>query len=300
MPPGHVARRAPLVGALLVLALIIGATPAAAYPAGAVAPDPLAAYRGMGAWIDIYDEKAWDHPVRTAVALRRRGVGTLYLETCHFNCPEALYRPVRMAALLRATHAQGIRVVAWYLPGFIRPRRDLQRSLAAIRFRSVDGHRFDSFALDIEATGLKVGVRNRRLVGLSRRLRDQVGSGYSLGAITPPWFYSWRPFPYRSLARSYDVFLPMNYFTVRSHGRAPARVHTRRNIRLIRRGTGDPDVAIHDIGGLAEDLEPGEVRAMVRTDHREGVLGTSLYDSFTTDARGWRRLRAELDRRTGR
>jgi hypothetical protein len=92
----------------------------------------------------------------------------------------------------------------------------------------------------------------------------------------------------------------MNYFTVRVHGASDARLHTRRNIRLIRRETGDSSVPIHDIGGLAEDLEPGEVRALVRTDRREGVLGTSLYDSFSTDSRGWRRLRTELRRRSGR
>ena len=270
-------------------------------PAGRrLAPDPLAPYRGLGAWIDIYDERAWAHPVRTAVALRRRGVGSLFLETCHFNCPEALYRPARMAGLLRAAHAQGIRVVAWYLPGFVRPNRDLRRSLSAIRFRTPDGHRFDSFALDIEATSLQVGVRNRRLVSLSHRIRDRVGPRYGLGAITPPWFYEWRPFPYRSLVRTYEVFLPMNYFTVRAHGPALARVHPRRNIRLIRRETGEPDVAIRDIGGLAEDLEPNEARALIRTDRREGVLGTSLYDSFTTDTRGWRRLRAELGGRPAR
>jgi hypothetical protein len=299
MQPGRHARRASL-GALLIGALLLTARPAGALPAGTSALDPVRPYRGLGAWIDIYDRRAWDHPVRTALALRRRGVGTLYLETCHFNCPGALHHPTRMAGILRAAHSQGLRVVAWYLPGFARPRRDLQRSLSAVRFRTADGHRFDSFALDIEAMDLPVALRNRRVVSLSRRLRDRVGHGYGLGAITPPWFYSWRPFPYRSLGRIYDVFLPMNYFTVRSHGPAPARIHTRRNIRMIRRQTGDPDVAIHDIGGLAEDLEPGEVRALVRTDTREGVVGTSVYDSFTTDTRGWRRLRVELVRRSPR
>jgi hypothetical protein len=142
-----------------------------------------------------------------------------------------------------------------------------------------------------------LGVRNCRGIGLSRRLRDRVGARYGLGAITPPWFYAWRPFPYSALARHYDVFMPMNYFTVRAQGAADARIHTRRNIRLLRRETENPDAAIHDIGGLAEDLEPNEVRTLVRTDRREGVLGTSLYDSFTTDSRGWRRLRSELRRR---
>ena len=297
MPPGHPYRRALLAGALPLCVALVLPAPATAIPAGSPGSDPIRPYRGLGAWVDIYDDRAWEHPVRTAIGLRRRGVRTLYLETCHFNCPEPMHRQTRMAALLRAAHVQGIKVVAWYLPGFVRPRLDLQRSLAAIRFRTVDGHRFDSFALDIESLELRVGVRNRRVIGLSRRLRDRVGARYGLGAITPPWFYVWRPFPYRALARHYDVFMPMNYFTVRAHGAADARIHTRRNIRLIRRETGDADAAIHDIGGLAEDLEPNEVRALVRTDRREGVLGTSLYDSFTTDSRGWRRLRSELRRR---
>jgi len=287
MPPGH----RPRGGALgLALACSLALIPAAPVSAG---PEKVAPYRGLGAWIDIYDDRAWNHPVRTTADLRRRGVRTIYLQTCHFNCDEALFRPARMGGLLRAAHRRGIRVVSWYLPGFVRPKRDLQRSLAAIRFRTGDGHRFDSFALDIEAMEVRVGVRNRRLVALSRRLNEQVGRGYGLGAITPPWFFSWRPFPYRALSRHYDVFLPMNYFTVRGRGPSVARVHTRRNIRLIRRQTGDPGFPIHDIGGLAEDLGGREVRAVVRTDRRHGVLGTSLYDAFTSGPAAWRQLRKE-------
>jgi hypothetical protein len=50
-------------------------------------------------------------------------------------------------------------------------------------------------------------------------------------------------------------------------------------------------VAIHDIGGLAEDLGSREVRALVRTDRRQGVIGTSLYDAFTSAPGAWRQLR---------
>jgi hypothetical protein len=287
MPPGHRTRGVALG---LALAGSLALTPAAPASAG---PEKVAPYRGLGAWIDIYDDRAWNHPVRTTADLGQRGVRTIYLQTCHFNCGEALFRPARMGGLLRAAHRRGIRVVSWYLPGFVRPKRDLQRSLAAIRFRTGDGHRFDSFALDIEAMEVRVGVRNRRLVALSRRLRERVGRGYGMGAITPPWFFSWRPFPYRTLSRQYDVFLPMNYFTVRGRGPSVARVHTRRNIRLIRRQTGDPGFPIHDIGGLAEDLGGPEVRAVVRTDRRHGVLGTSLYDAFTSGPAAWRQLRKD-------
>lgn len=292
MPPGHRTRRGALGLALACSLALTMSTPAAAPPAAA-GRSRLAPYRGLGAWIDIYDDHAWNHPVRTMVGLRRRGVRTIYLQTCHFNCDDALFRPARMADLLRAAHGQGLRVVSWYLPGFVRPTRDLQRSMAAIRFRTGDGHRFDSFALDVEAMEVRVGVRNRRLVSLSRRLRERVGRRYGLGAITPPWFFSWRPFPYRALGRHYDVFLPMNYFTVRGGGPRVARTHTLRNIRVIRRETGDPSFPIHDIGGLAEDLGGREVRAVVRTDRRYGVLGTSLYDAFTSGPAAWRQLRGK-------
>jgi hypothetical protein len=244
VPPGHLVRRALLGGALILCVLLT-----TAWRAPSRGPDPLRPYRGLGAWIDIYDEKAWGRPARAAAGLRRRGVRTLYLETCHFNCPRALHRPQRMAGLLRAAHARGIRVVASYLPGFARPKQDLQRSMAAIRFRTRDGHRFDGFALDIEAVEVPTGLRNHRLKALSEAIRHQVGAAYGLGAITPPWFYAWGPFPYRALARQYDVFMPMNYFTVRAEGPGDARIHTRRSIRAIRRGTGDPSFPVHDIGG---------------------------------------------------
>jgi hypothetical protein len=285
--PGHRAREGARALALVcALMLPLTASPPAA--AGSIRP-----YRGVGTWIDIYDDRAWDYPVRTAAALAARGVRTIYLQTCHFNCPEALYRPGAMGRLLDAAHVRGIRVVAWYLPGLERPKRDLQRTMAAVRFTTPGGQRFDSFALDIEAMGVaRVSVRNRRLVELSRDIRERVGAGYSLGAITPPWFYSWHPFPYRALAGTYDVFLPMNYFTVRARGPSAARAHTARNIQMIRRQTGDLDVAIHDIGGLAEDLGGREVRAVVRTDRRYGVIGTSLYDAFTSGPAAWRQLRS--------
>jgi hypothetical protein len=80
--------------------------------------------------------------------------------------------------------------------------------MAAIRSRTREGHRFDGFALDIEAVEVRAGLRNRRLTALSEAIRHRVGPGYGLGAITPPWFNAWGPFPYRALSRHYDVFSP--------------------------------------------------------------------------------------------
>jgi hypothetical protein len=271
-------------GLLMALAILLHPAPAG----GSVALDP---YQGLGAWIDIYDEPAWRHPEQVIRGLGDRGVGTLFLQTCNYGCPEALYRPVSMARLIRAAHARDIRVVAWYLPGLDNPRRDLRRSLAAIRFRTWEGQGFDSFALDIEARLVEPPwIRNRRLIALSRRIRTAAGEEHPLGAITPPWFYDWPNFPYRALARSYDVFLPMNYFL--EAGPVGARVHTVRNIRLIRQATGIHEIPIHSIGGVADNLTPRQTRAVVRAARSQGVMGTSLYDAFTSGGGDWRALRA--------
>jgi hypothetical protein len=266
---------------VVALAILLHSAPAR----GSVALEP---YQGLGAWIDIYDEPAWRHPERVIRGLSQRGVRTLYLQTCNYGCPEALFRPVSMARLIRAAHAREMRVVAWYLPGLDDLRRDIRRSLAAIRFRTWEGQGFDSFALDIEARLVEPAwKRNRRLIALSRQIRA-VASDQPLGAITPPWFYDWPNFPYRALAQSYDVFLPMNYFL--EPGPVGARMHTVRNIRLIRQATGVRDIPIHSIGGVADDLTPKQTRAVARAGRSEGILGTSLYDVFTSRGGDWRAL----------
>jgi hypothetical protein len=80
-------------------------------------------------------------------------------------------------------------IVAWYVPSFANPARDQRRSLAAIRFRTAGGERFDSFALDIESSVVKAaGLRNARLLQLSRQLR----------AAAPPAFRSARSSRHRA------------------------------------------------------------------------------------------------------
>jgi len=123
-----------------------------------------------------------------------KGVRTLYLETGNYRQKTDLVRPAALARFIDAAHAAGIRVVAWYLPSFASPARDLRRSLAAIRFRTAAGGRFDSFALDIEASVVTpASVRNTRLLRLSAQIRAAVGPRYSLGAIIPSETYITRP-----------------------------------------------------------------------------------------------------------
>ena len=251
--------------------------------------DPLAPYRGLGTWVDIYDAHTWDRPVASVRRMHARGVRTLYVETANYRIDRPVFRPRALGALLDAAKARGIRVIAWYLPSYDNLRRDYRRSMAAISFVSSQGNSFDGFAMDIESDVVRdIDIRNRRLRALTRRVREQVGADYTMAAIVPEaGALYWLGFPYRLVARQYAVFLPMAYYTFRTSGAAGVRTWMARNIRTIRRETGNPDVAIHVIGGLSRDTTMPELRALTDTVRSAGVMGASVYKFEATTDRHW-------------
>ena len=287
-PSGRRLRRIVAVAAVLACAAV-ALTPA---PGPAVRKGIRAVFGGVGAWVDIYDDPLWADPDGTVAALAGYGVRTLYLETCNSGCKEDIHRPNTVSRWIEAAHAQGIRVVAWYLPQLDDMERDSRRSLAALAFRSESGHSFDGFALDIESRVVTpVKKRNRLILELSRQIRQVAGSRYPLGAITIPWFYEWGgPFPYAGLNQIYDAFLPMIYFGGHTKGAKGARFGTAANIQQIREATGSQTTPVHAIGGVADDLNAREVGAFVLTAKRRRALGVSLYDFSTSDAQDWAKL----------
>ena len=247
----------------------------------------------------MYHPSAWAVPSATAVAIRRRGVRTVYVQTGNYGQRADVVRASALGRLVDAAHAQGLAVVGWYLPSLRNPARDLRRALAAVRFRTQTGGRLDSFALDIESSLVRSArLRTARLIDLSRRLRAAAGPQYPLGAIIPsprgmellPKY--WPGFPYSDLYRVYDVFLPMAYFSYRARGDAPVTRYVARSIAIIRGRTGDPDVPIHVIGGLSDRTGAAEARGFMRAVHGCRTLGFSLYDFAGTSAAAWRTLTA--------
>jgi hypothetical protein len=269
--------------------------------AGASTPSrDVGSYAGLGTWIDYHAGKnVWGQPQRAVAAMARNGARTLYLQTGNYRQSVDVIRRRAQGRFIDAAHAAGMRVVAWYLPSFANLRRDQRRALAAIRFQSPSGERFDSFALDIEATVVRgMALRNRRLLELSARLRSAVGSKYPLGAITPSPVgmsaYYWPHIPYRSLARLYDVFLPMAYSTMRGvSGSKATRAYLSATVAAVRSGTGDPRIPIHLIGGLSRAMGPAEIAGFVRAVADSRPLGYSLYSFPTTQAATWAALANE-------
>ena len=257
------------------------------------------AYAGLGTWLDIYATSFWTHPQREVAAMARVGARTLYLQTGNYEHVD-LVRPQKLGRFIDAAHAAGMRVVAWYLPSLLYPAQDTRAALAAIRFRSTKGERFDSFALDIEASLVRsVPLRSTRLLQLSATLRATVGRGYPLGAIIPspvgirrhPTY--WPRFPYRSLAHYYNVFLPMAYATDRHiRGVEPTRAYNAADVAIIRERTGKPHVPIHLIGGIANAMGPKETAGFMQAVADCSVLGYSLYAFSVTRQATWKALTA--------
>jgi hypothetical protein len=241
-------------------------------------------FQGLGVWVDVYDQQAWADPAAAVSDMAAHGVKTLYLETSNDKRNQAFVFPDGVASFVDAAAADGVQIVAWYLPGFADVGLDRTRSLAAIRYRTPAGNAFTGFALDIESPDVKnPAVRTRRLMAITDTLRVKAGPTYPLGAIIPspkmmlvnPAY--WPGFPFERVAAAYDAFLPMTYFTYRASGEAGARNYAAACIRLLRHRVGSDLVPIHLIGGIAQDATTEETRGFVAAVQQAGILGASYY-----------------------
>jgi hypothetical protein len=249
-------------------------------------------YEGLGTWIDIYDTEVWEHPVHEVRSMAAHGIRTIYLQSSNYNRHRPFVHRDGVEAIVDAAHRRGIDVVAWYLPGFRDIRLDLHRAVRTIRFQTPRGNRFDSFALDIESPEVRrPRLRTARLLRMSAAIRRTVGAGYPLGAIvaspdrlvrTDPQF--WPGFPWRRLADTYDVFLPMTYYTYRVKGPRAAAWYTAQNVRIIRRQTSGMQVLIHVTGP--------ETQGFVHTVLERDVIGASYYTFPGITLDQWKALSA--------
>lgn len=304
-PQARRRRLAVLVAILVVLGVIVWMT---AGPADDEPPAPLGPaagawtvtpHTGLGAWVDVYDwtvELGGPEPSVDASdvdAMAAAGVQTLYIQTAHTrSVTPGVMEPRRLAPILQAAHDRRMNVVAWYLPTLEDVGADLRR-LTESADLDVGG-----LAVDIEATTVAdVAERNRRLLDLSTRLRQAVGEDRALAAITPSAVHLqvvntsfWPAFPWAELARTYDVVLPMAYWSIRTGDLRQAERYTGDNIDRIRASTGDPDIPIVPVGGLAEDLSAGDLAGMVRAIEARDASGGSLYDWASSTPDQWEAL----------
>jgi len=254
----------------------------------------------VGVWLDVYDWTAaltGGHPRVTADSVDQMaaaGIQTLFIQTAHRRLPGDIAEPERLLPIIERAHADGLAVVAWYLPTFEDLDTDFRRLMAATTL-PVDG-----LGVDIESLAVaNSGERTQRLLTLSTALRQAMG-GRAISAITQsavimqvinPGF--WPGFPWQEVGRLYDVIVPMSYWSERSQPEWPSgERYTGTDIDLVRQLTGRADMPIHVAGGIANGITIDDVGGMVRAIQARGILGGSLYDWATSQPAQWDLLKA--------
>jgi hypothetical protein len=279
--------------ALAAVAIVLVLAPLSAHAAGSA---DAGVFAGLGTWVDIYDAPAYRSPETTATRIAARGVRTVYVETANDRSTVDVVNPEPLGRFVDALQARGIRVVAWYLPGFLKPSLDVRRTRAMLSFRTPNGAMFDGVALDVESLRLKsAGLRTTRLLALSRILRAEAGE-MPVAAITypsrgferhPTW---WPGFPWQEITSLVDAWIPMTYTGGSFRGYDATYGYVARSLRLLRTALG-PDIPVHAAGGVANRMNGEELKAFVDAVTDEGtVTGWSLYDFQTTGPKAWAAL----------
>jgi len=278
-----------------LLAVVICSIGAATAPAADRADASV--FGGLGTWVDIYDAPVYAAPERAAQRMAARRVKTVWVETANYGASVDVVEPVRLGRFVDALHARGIRAVAWYLPGHIRPALDTRRALAMLTFRTPRGEAFDGVALNIESTRLKnAALRSQRAVALTRELREAADdTPLAIVPFNPRGLErrpsTWPRFPWVELAQSADAFAPMIYTGGAYTGFDATYGYVTRALRLLRANTGRPDVQIHVAGGVANRLGSEELAGFAAAVSDDGsTVGVSLYDWMTTPPGAWKSL----------
>ncbi len=296
-----------------VLVAMTGEPAGSAVGASAMVPNAasVSAFRGLGTWVDVYDygpkfQGPPGTPPAVTVAsvddMAHLGVKTLYLQASQDDSRSegTLVDRKLVGDILRRAHRRGVKVVAWYLPHFADLDRDMRHIRAMYDFQA-GGQRFDGIGLDIEWTSdVKDPVkRNHALVELAGRTRKLV-TRVPLGAIVlEPVLLEdinpglWPDFPWKKLRSSFDVWLPMTYWTNRTEasGWNDGFRYTSENIRRVRTDLGDRNAFVHPIGGIADQTKTGDTTGFVSAAERRRAIGWSIYDYVTTSSSAWPRLR---------
>jgi len=266
----------------------------------------LVAFRGLGAWVDLYDYAALD-PETAAADMSAHGARTLYLQTARWDKPAAndpgtFADPALADRWVTAAHAHGMRVVGWYLPAYDDMTRDVDRTRAIASFRTRGAQAFDALAIDIEYRQQmpSISAWNTAVAQHIARVRAFLGPRYPIAAIVPaPLAMEIRPtywvgFPWAGLAASANLFMPMAYWSYR-HDCTQVAEHcaygyTKGNIDQVRALTGKANVPVHVLGGVADSITTADVAAFVAAAKAAGAYGGSLYDYRTTQPAWWGQL----------
>jgi hypothetical protein len=204
-----------------------------------------------------------------------------------------------LGQFVEKAHAHRMKVVGWYLPRFVDPSRDWAHVDAMLKYRTRNGQRFDSVGIDIESReNGDLKTRNARLVDLSTKLRKAAGSMSTSAIVVPPVVTDvinknfWPEFPWAQIKASYDVWVPMSYYTNRNNQPEwrDAYKYSSENVKLLRGHVGSSAV-VHVAGGVGTTSTTKDYEGLVKAAKDTKCVGASSYDYAVTAGSAWVTLR---------
>jgi hypothetical protein len=225
-------------------------------------------------------------------AARAAGLSHLYVEVG--DSAHGFYGGSGLAALLPAAHRAGIRVLPWVYPYLIDLPADVALSVAAARYVAPSGDRTDGLLADVEETLAEGTVR-----AYGQVLRALLGPNALMAIATfPPQAHKGQTYPFATVALSWNVIVPMDYWHVQSRAYSAAEVYqfVRESVQLIRAQTR-ADEPVEVLGQMFDPYRDGanspgaaEIAACAAAARDVGAAGVSFFDWSHATAQEWQAL----------
>ena len=260
---------------------------------GTARPD-LATVRGLGMWLTPPVLRTAPPEAIVATALRN-GLTHLYVEVARsnvgFNDAGILDR------LLPVAHRAHIAIIAWVYPFLDDLPRDVAIALAVARYTTPDGERPDGLMADIEQNMGEPYVR-----AYGQILRAALGPHMLMAASTyaPQTYYGQR-YPFRAIAASWDLVVPMDYWDVGPTLRTASSVYryVQASVVGVRAASGDPQLPVEVLGQTFDLYQNGrhspaaaEIRAAVAAARDTHATGISFFEWNHATPEEWDALAA--------
>ncbi len=250
-------------------------------------------FRGKGMWF-TYGLLATSPVTAIVAAARAAGLSHLYVEVARSN--KGYYGGAGLRALLPAAHRAGIRVIAWVYPFLRNLPSDVAMTLAASREMAPGGDRPDGVVADVEENRGESAVR-----AYGQLLRAMLGPNRPLAIATyPPQWAAGTTYPFATVALTWNVIIPMDYWHLRPGPYKAATVYSfvAESIRLIRAATS-PTEPIAVLGQMFDLQNSGrdspttpEIAAAGAAAHDGGALGVSFFEWAHATPSEWDALAA--------
>ena len=244
---------------------------------------------GKGMWLWQEDRTEGGDVSRIVQKAIDHGLTHLYVRTG--SSWMGFYAQPFLDRLLPVAHAAGLRVYGWDFPSLENWLVDAERSLAAIRHTTPDGHRIDGFAADIETHTEGTRLTPESAFAYGTYLRQGVGNDYPLIACVPRPTPRRPDFPFPHVVAQFDAIAPMVYWLNRQPDSDVAGA-----VEYLKQ-FGKPIMPVGQAyDGGPEGGRPGvpprnELLSFIETAERHGAVGVSFWSWQAADQQAWDAIR---------